>query len=110
MVNPERTRQADGALAYDWGVERFLSGVTHTGELENIDNPRWWQQEKEQTIRVQQAVSLVICQIEIAVLHKFFYITNRRLSSSQRQFDQSRRFLRRKRTAHTQRANDLLPH
>ncbi|MDD3019232.1 MAG: transposase [Comamonas sp.] len=57
VTSPERTRQADGALAYDWGVERFLSGVTHTGELENIDNPRWWQQEKEQTIRLQQAVS-----------------------------------------------------
>lgn len=57
VASPERTRQADGALAYDWGVERFLSGVTHTGELENIDNPRWWQQEKEQTIRLQQAVS-----------------------------------------------------
>ncbi len=74
MVNPERTRQADGALAYDWGVERFLSGVTHTGELENIDNPRWWQQEKEQTIRVQQAVSLVICQIEIAPFFTNFSI------------------------------------
>ena len=57
VASPERTRHADGALAYDWGVERFLSGVTHTGELENIDNPRWWQQEKEQTIRLQQAVS-----------------------------------------------------
>lgn len=38
-------------------MEHFLSGVTHTGELENIDNPRWWQQGKEQTIRLQQAVS-----------------------------------------------------
>ena len=57
VASPERTRQADGAMAYDWGVERFLSGVTHTGELENIDNPRWWQQEREQTIRLQQAVS-----------------------------------------------------
>ena len=57
VASPERSRQADGAMAYDWGVERFLSGVTHTGELENIDNPRWWQQEKDQTIRLQQAVS-----------------------------------------------------
>ena len=38
-------------------MERFLSGVTHTGDLVNIDNPRWWQQEKEQAIRLQQAVS-----------------------------------------------------
>lgn len=44
-------------MAYDWGVERFLSGMTHTGKLENIDNPRWWQQEKDQTIRLQRAVS-----------------------------------------------------
>ena len=57
VASPERSRQADGAMAYDWGVERFLSGVTHIGELENIDNPRWWQQEKDQTIRLQQAVS-----------------------------------------------------
>ena len=31
VPSPERTRQADGALTYDWAVERFLSGVTHTG-------------------------------------------------------------------------------
>ena len=54
---PERARQADGAMAYDWGVETFLSGVTHADETIQIDNPRWWQQEKDQTIRLQQAVS-----------------------------------------------------
>lgn len=57
VASPERTRQADGALAYDWGVERFLSGITHTGDLVNIDNPRWWQQAKEEIVRLQQAVS-----------------------------------------------------
>ena len=54
---PERARQADGAMAYDWGVETFLSGVTHADETIQIDNPRWWQQEKDQTRRLQQAVS-----------------------------------------------------
>lgn len=57
VASPERTRQTDGALAYDWGVERFLSGVTHTGKLENIDNPRWWQQVKNEIVALQQAVS-----------------------------------------------------
>lgn len=57
VASPERARQSDGAMAYDWGVERFLSGVTHNGDLENIDNPRWWQQEKDEIIRLQQAVS-----------------------------------------------------
>ena len=38
-------------------MERFLSGVTHTGDLVNIDNPRWWQQAKEEIVRLQQAVS-----------------------------------------------------
>jgi len=54
---PERARYANGAMAYDWGVATFLSGVTHAGETIQIDNPRWWQQEKDQTIRLQQAVS-----------------------------------------------------
>jgi len=54
---PERARHADGAMAYDWGVQTFLSGVTQAGETIQIDNPRWWQQEKERTVRLQQAVS-----------------------------------------------------
>ncbi len=53
VASPERIRQADGAMAYDWGVETFLSAVTHADETIQIDNPRWWQQEKEQTIRLQ---------------------------------------------------------
>lgn len=54
---PERARHADGAMAYDWGVQTFLSGVTHAGETIEIDNPRWWQCEKDRTIHLQQAVS-----------------------------------------------------
>lgn len=57
VAQPERERTGHGALAYDWGVERFLSGVTHTGELESIDNPRWWQQAKDEIVALQQAVS-----------------------------------------------------
>ena len=54
---PQRERTQDGALAFDWGVETFLSGVTHTDEVICIDNPRWWQSEKERVIALQQAVS-----------------------------------------------------
>lgn len=57
VARTERTRQGDAALAYDWGVETFLSGVTHCGELVSVDNPRWWQRSKDQTVRLQQAVS-----------------------------------------------------
>jgi len=53
----ERGRCADGALAYDWGLERFLSGVTHAGEDVAIDNPRWWQQAKDEIVQLQQVVS-----------------------------------------------------
>lgn len=57
VTEVQRSRKSDGALAYDWGVERFLSGVTHTGSLENIDNPRWWQQAKQEIEVLQKAVS-----------------------------------------------------
>lgn len=53
----ERARTADGALAYDWGVDCFLSGVTHADTQENIDNPRWWQSAKDSIVRLQQSVS-----------------------------------------------------
>ena len=57
VAQPERERTGDAAMAYDWGVETFLSGVTHTGEPVNIDNPRWWQQAKDEIVALQQAVS-----------------------------------------------------
>lgn len=44
-------------MAYDWGVEAFLSGITHSGESFEIANPRWWQQAKDEIIALQQAVS-----------------------------------------------------
>lgn len=57
IAAPERVRTADGALAYDWGVERFLSGVTHDGAEVNIDNPRWWVKSKSKLTQLKQAVS-----------------------------------------------------
>jgi putative transposase len=54
---PQRDRTAHGAMAFDWGVETFLTGVTHTGSVLTIDNPRWWQAEKDRVVQLQQAVS-----------------------------------------------------
>lgn len=54
---PQREREQDGALGFDWGVETFLSGVTHADAVVCIDNPRWWQSEKERVIALQKAVS-----------------------------------------------------
>ena len=57
VAQPERERTGNGAMAYDWGVETFLSGITHAGDRVNIDNPRWWQQAKYEIVALQQAVS-----------------------------------------------------
>ena len=54
---PNRERTADGAMAFDWGVETFLSGVTHAGEVISIDNPRWWQADKDKVVALQRQVS-----------------------------------------------------
>lgn len=54
---PERERTENGAMAFDWGVETFLSGVNHDGDVIRIENPRWWQNEKARIISLQQAVS-----------------------------------------------------
>lgn len=54
---PRRERTGDAALSFDWGVETFLSGVTHTGETLRIENPRWWQAEKDRVVELQQAVA-----------------------------------------------------
>jgi transposase len=39
------------------GVETFLSGVTHAGEVIAIDNPRWWQADKDKIVALQREVS-----------------------------------------------------
>jgi putative transposase len=54
---PQRERTGDAAMAFDWGVETFLTGVDHAGEVIRLDNPRWWQAEKEHVTALQQAVS-----------------------------------------------------
>jgi putative transposase len=54
---PQRERTGDAAMAFDWGVEAFLSGVDHAGEELRLDNPRWWQSEKDHITELQQAVS-----------------------------------------------------
>jgi putative transposase len=35
----------------------FLTGVDHAGKAIRLDNPRWWQAEKERITELQQAVS-----------------------------------------------------
>jgi putative transposase len=54
---PRRECTGNAAMAFDWGVETFLTGVDHAGEELRLDNPRWWQAEKERIIGLQQAVS-----------------------------------------------------
>lgn len=57
VAKPERQRTGHAAMAYDWGVETFLTGITHSGESIKIENPRWWRQSKEKDIELQRAVS-----------------------------------------------------
>jgi putative transposase len=54
---PQRDRTTDAALGFDWGVETFLTGVDHAGEVVLLDNPRWWRSEKGRITGLQQAVS-----------------------------------------------------
>jgi putative transposase len=54
---PQRERTGDAALGFDWGVETFLTGIDHAGEAVRLDNPRWWQAEKDHITELQQAVS-----------------------------------------------------
>ena len=54
---PQRERTGDAAMAFDWGVETFLTGVDHSGKVIRLKNPRWWQAEKDRVTELQQAVS-----------------------------------------------------
>lgn len=54
---PVRSRTGDAAMAFDWGVETFLSGVQHDGQVFAEPNPRWWQAEQARIVELQQAVS-----------------------------------------------------
>jgi putative transposase len=55
--SPQRERTGDAALAYDWGVETFLTGVTHDDQDVDLANPRWWQAEKDHVTELQRAYS-----------------------------------------------------
>lgn len=54
---PLRERTGNGALAFDWGVETFVSCITHDDEVISIENPRWWQADKDKIIELQRLVS-----------------------------------------------------
>lgn len=54
---PVRERTGDAAMAFDWGVETFVSGVQHDGQVFAEPNPRWWQADKDRIVELQQAVS-----------------------------------------------------
>lgn len=58
VAQPVRERTGHGAMAYDWGVDTFLSGITHSGQTVSLENPRWWGQAKDEIVALQQAVSL----------------------------------------------------
>jgi putative transposase len=32
----------NAALGFDWGVETFLTGVDHAGDVALVNDPRWW--------------------------------------------------------------------
>lgn len=54
---PQRQRTGDAAMAFDWGVETFLTGLDHAEREVRLENPRWWQAEKDRVTGLQHAVS-----------------------------------------------------
>lgn len=59
---PEIVRQGGAeACAYDWGVETFLTLAVANGDaeptMETVDNPRWFQSEREKIADLQRSVS-----------------------------------------------------
>lgn len=57
---PVRERTGHAALAYDWGVERFLTGLVDDGsgvQVLHEANPRWHQASAERISELQRAVS-----------------------------------------------------
>lgn len=57
----QRSRNADHAMAADWGVSRLLTVVrtdgAHSEAVELHDNPRWHQSAQERLIELDRAVS-----------------------------------------------------
>ena len=53
----ERIRTGNAAIALDWGVETLMSGVRHDGTRYDVQNPRWYQGDKDRVTALQQCVS-----------------------------------------------------
>lgn len=53
----ERERTGHDAIALDWGTEHLLSGVREDGQTIRLDNPRWYQSDKDAIVALQQIVS-----------------------------------------------------
>ena len=60
-VDIARARTADDAVAADWGVSRLLTLMRTDGAhcviREDIDNPRWYQADKENSLALARAIS-----------------------------------------------------
>jgi len=53
----ERVRTGHAAIALDWGVETLLSGIRHDGARLDVQNPRWYQADKDRVTGLQQCLS-----------------------------------------------------
>ena len=53
----DRVRTGNAAIALDWGVQTLLSGVRHDGSRHDVQNPRWYQSEKDRLTALQQCLS-----------------------------------------------------
>lgn len=57
---PRRERDGHAALAYDWGVETFLTGLVDDGRGVHVmcePNPRWYRASQDRVAELQRAVS-----------------------------------------------------
>lgn len=54
---PKRTRTADKACGFDWGVEYLGTLVDHEGQIEQIENPRYYRNSKESLLPLEQSLA-----------------------------------------------------
>ena len=54
---PTRDAQPTQSCGIDWGVEHLLTVTHQDGSYYHIDNPRWFQDNKEKLVELQQDVS-----------------------------------------------------
>jgi putative transposase len=47
----------DEAIGIDWGTSRFMTIVNHDEKITTIENPRYWNQNKNKIIKVQKNLS-----------------------------------------------------